>query len=191
MVTERARGALDISIGAMRRRHIPSVLRIEAKVYPRPWSAGLFMSELAQRSSRTYLVARHKGRVVGYAGIMIMADEGHITNIAVDPDHHRLKIGTRLMLALLDEARARGARAVTLEVRKSNLGAQAMYRRFGFETVGLRRGYYVETGEDAYVMWVEGVWTPSYERRLAEIRASVEAADIERSFEDDDPEEEA
>ncbi|HVL82393.1 MAG TPA: ribosomal protein S18-alanine N-acetyltransferase [Actinomycetota bacterium] len=174
MVTERSQRALDISIVGMRRRHIPSVLRIEARVYPRPWSAGLFLSELAQRTSRAYFVARHKGKVVGYAGIMLLGDEGHITNIAVDPDFHRGRVGTRLMLRLLDEARDRGARAVTLEVRRSNLGAQAMYRRFGFQTVGLRRGYYVETGEDAYVMWAEGVWTPGYERRLAEIRESLQ-----------------
>jgi ribosomal-protein-alanine N-acetyltransferase len=62
---------------------------------------------------------------------------------------------------------------MTLEVRKANAGAQAMYRKFGFETVGVRKGYYVETGEDAYIMYAEGVWTDSYERRLARIRASL------------------
>lgn len=173
MVTERTKGALEISLTAMRRRHIPAVLRIESRVYPRPWSAGLFLSELAQKTSRTYLVARHGSRVVGYAGIMMLGDEGHVTNIAVDPDFHRYKVGTRLMLALLDEARERGSRAVTLEVRKSNLSAQAMYRSFGFQTVGLRRGYYVETGEDAYVMWAEGVWSPDFKRRLDEIRSGL------------------
>lgn len=173
MVTERARGVLDVEIVPMRRRHIPGVLRIEGQIYPRPWSAGLFLSELAQRSSRAYIVARHRAKVAGYAGLMLLGEEGHITNIAVDPAYHRLKVGTRLMLALVQEARARGARAVTLEVRRSNLAAQAMYRRFGFETVGVRRGYYVETGEDAFVMWAEGIWTSDYERRLSEIRESL------------------
>lgn len=173
MVTERARETLDVQVAGMRRRHIPAVLRIETRVYPRPWSAGLFLSELAQRNSRAYFVARHKSKVVGYGGIMLLGDEGHITNIAVDPDCHRSKIGTRLMLAMIDEARERGMRAVTLEVRKSNLGAQAMYRRFGFATVGLRRGYYVETGEDAYVMWAEGVWSPEYGRRLEGVRLDL------------------
>ncbi len=173
MVTERTRQETGVHITPMRRRHIPAVLRIEAKVYPRPWSGGLFLSELAQKESRAYYVARHMGRVVGYGGIMLLGDEGHITNIAVDPDHHRGKIGTRLMLQMIDEARARGSRAVTLEVRKSNEGAQAMYRKFGFQTVGVRRGYYVETGEDAYVMWAEGVWTNEYARRLDEIRAAL------------------
>jgi ribosomal-protein-alanine N-acetyltransferase len=157
----------------MRRRHIPAVLRIEAKVYPRPWSAGLFLSELAQKSSRAYFAARHTGKVVGYAGVMLIGDEGHVTNVAVDPDYHRNKIAMRLFLTLVETCRQRGVRSMTLEVRKANTGAQAMYRKFGFQTVSVRRGYYVETGEDAYIMYAEGVWTDSYERRLARIRASL------------------
>lgn len=175
MVTERARGLLDVQIQPMRRRHIPAVLKIEGRVYPRPWSAGLFLSELAQRSTRSYLVAKHKGRIVGYAGLMVLGDEGHVTNIAVDPDYHRMKVGTRLMIALVEAAREQGARAVTLEVRRANEAAQAMYRMFGFQTVGLRRGYYVETGEDAYIMLAENVWTDDYARRLEEVRTRLDA----------------
>lgn len=174
MVKERSRELLEVQIGPMRRRHIPAVLRIEGRVYPRPWSAGLFLSELAQRNARAYFVARHKGKVVGYAGVMFFPDEGHITNIAVDPDYQRNKIATRLLLELIEESRRRGVRSMTLEVRRANSGAQTMYRRFGFQTVGVRRGYYVETGEDAYVMCVEGVWTANYGRRLERIRRSLE-----------------
>lgn len=173
MVKEQAREIMPLELTPMRRRHLPAVLRIEGKVYPRPWSAGLFLSELAQRNSRAYFVARTQGRVVGYAGVMILGDEGHVTNIAVDPGYHRHKIGTRLMLALVDASRERKVRSMTLEVRRANVGAQTMYKRFGFETVGVRRGYYVETGEDAYIMWAEGIWSPEYERRLNKIRVEV------------------
>lgn len=174
MVRERARDILQIEVTPMRRRHLPSVLRIETKVYPRPWSAGLFLSELAQKGSRAYFVARDQGRVVGYAGVMILGDEGHVTNIAVDPGFQRHKIGTRLFLALVEASRSRKVRSMTLEVRRSNDGAQAMYRRFGFQTVGVRKGYYVETGEDAYIMWAEGIWAPDYEKRLATIKADLQ-----------------
>jgi ribosomal-protein-alanine N-acetyltransferase len=174
MVKERSRQSLDIEVLPMRRRHLPAVLRIEGKVYPRPWSAGLFLSELAQKSSRAYFVARSSGRVVGYGGVMILGDEGHVTNIAVDPGFQRHHIGTRLLLALVEASRDRSVRSMTLEVRRANTGAQSMYRKFGFQTVGVRRGYYAETGEDAYIMWAEGVWTPEYERRLEEIRTSLE-----------------
>jgi len=77
------------------------------------------------------------------------------------------------MLGLIDAATAKGARSVSLEVRKSNVGAQRMYERFGFRPVGVRRGYYVETGEDAIVMWVEGIDLPKYEEVLEGLRAAA------------------
>src|SRR5919109_953242 len=89
---------LVVHIVPMRRRHLRSVLRIEAETHPRPWSLSLFMSEMALRTSRAYYVARVDGLVVGYAGLMMSADEGHITTIAVDPNWHRRKLGPRLLL---------------------------------------------------------------------------------------------
>ena len=121
-----------VEIVEMRRRHLRAVQRIEARVYPRPWSLALFQSELALRSTRAYFVAREGRSVVGYAGVMMALDEAHVTTIAVDPDHHRRGIGTRLLLALVREGIARGATGCTLEVRLTNRAAQDLYRRFGF-----------------------------------------------------------
>ena len=143
---------LEVRIVAMRRRHLRSVLRIEAQVYPRPWSLALFMSELGLRSSRCYVVARVGGSVVGYAGLMLTGDDAHVTTIAVDPEWQRHKIGTRLLVFLARESLRRGARNLTLEVRVSNEPAQAMYRQFGFKPAGIRKGYYQDTNEDALVM---------------------------------------
>ncbi len=145
---------LEVVIGPMKRRHLRGVLKIESKVYPRPWSMGLFMSELGYREGRVYLVARVGGTVVGYGGLMVVLDDGHITTLAVDPAWHRHSIGTRLLLALADAGdRARGASNLTLEVRLGNDPAKELYRRFGFAPAGIRKGYYVETNEDALVMW--------------------------------------
>ena len=142
------------------------MLRIEQQVYPRPWSHSLFVSELALRSTRVYVVAKVGRDIVGYAGLMMSLTDGHVTTIAVDPDWHRHHIGTRLLLALAREAIARGATALTLEVRLSNKAAQEMYRRFGFVPVGVRKGYYADTGEDALVMWAYEVDTA---RRTAQL----------------------
>ena len=161
--------ALSVVVQPMRRRHVRSVLRIEQQVYPRPWSASLFMSELAMRSSRAYFVARVGRELVGYAGLMMTLDEGHVTTIAVDPRHQRGKIGTRLLLVLAREAIARGATALTLEVRMSNHGAQEMYRTFGFGPVGVRKNYYQEVNEDALVMWAHEVDQPEYAALLDSI----------------------
>jgi ribosomal-protein-alanine N-acetyltransferase len=164
---------MDVHLVPMRRRHLRGVLRIEAQVYPRPWSLSLFMSELALRSSRAYFVARVGGTVVGYSGLMLTGEDAHVTTIAVDPAWHRHKIGTRMLLNLAREAVARGARHLTLEVRMSNEPAQAMYRRFGFHPAGVRKNYYVETNEDALIMWADDIDTEEYAERLATIEAAV------------------
>ena len=165
--------ALSVTIQPMRRRHIRAVLRIEQQVYPRPWSSSLFLSELALRATRAYYVARVGRELVGYAGLMMTLDEGHVTTIAVDPRRHRAKIGTRLLLVLARDAIARGATALTLEVRMSNTGAQDMYRRFGFEPVGVRKNYYQEVNEDALVMWAHEVDRPEYEALLQSIERGL------------------
>ena len=164
---------LVVHIVPMRRRHLRSVLRIEAQVYARPWSLSLFVSELALRATRAYFVARVNGLLCGYAGLMVTEEDGHITTLAVDPAWHRKKIGTRLLLVQAREAVRRGATSLTLEVRVGNIAAQEMYRRFGFRPAGIRKNYYVETNEDALVMWAHDVDTAEYGRRLAEIEAGI------------------
>ena len=170
---ELAPDQLVVHILPMRRRHLRSVLKIEAQVYARPWSLSLFVSEMAMRTSRAYYVARINGVLCGYAGLMVSEGDGHVTTLAVDPEWHRNKIGTRLLLTLARTAIRRGASNLTLEVRVGNAAAQEMYRRFGFRPAGIRRNYYVETNEDALVMWAHDIDTPEYSRRLDEIEASV------------------
>jgi ribosomal-protein-alanine N-acetyltransferase len=164
---------VEVHLVPMRRRHLRSVLRIEAQVYPRPWSLSLFMSELALRGSRAYYVARVGGSVVGYSGLMLTGEDAHVTTIAVDPAWHRHKIGTRMLLNLARQAVRRDARHLTLEVRMSNEPAQAMYRRFGFHPAGIRKNYYIETNEDALVMWADDIDTEEYARRLAALEAGI------------------
>jgi ribosomal-protein-alanine N-acetyltransferase len=164
---------LEVHISPMRRRHLRAVLRIEAQVYPTPWTHGLFVSELALRSTRAYVIA-HVGReVIGYAGIMMSLSDGHVTTIAVDPEWQRHGVATRLLVALAHEARARGATALTLEVRLSHRGAQQLYQRFGFESVGVRKGYYGDTGEDALIMWAHDVDKPAYAELLERLERRV------------------
>ena len=166
-------GALAVHLVPMRRRHLRGVLRIEAQTSARPWSLALFMSELGLRTSRFYLAARVDGQVVGYGGLMFGPDSAHVTTIAVDPPWQRHKVATRLMLALAGEARRRGCEHLSLEVRLSNTGAQALYRRFGLGPAGIRKNYYVETGEDALVMWCDDLGTDAYAERLAGLADDV------------------
>jgi ribosomal-protein-alanine N-acetyltransferase len=159
----------DVEITRMRRRHLRGIMAIERQVYPRPWSPSLFVSEMTTGRNRAYVVALAGRAVVGYAGLISYGDEAHVTTIAVDPEYQRLKIGTRLLYELVREALELGTRAVSLEVRVTNWGAQRLYGRFGFRPVGVRRNYYQETNEDALVMWTDNIRTREYHELLERV----------------------
>lgn len=131
------------------------------------WSAELFWSELADQSSRHYVVAELAGRIVGYAGLSAYQEEAYVQTIAVAPAVQRSGVGTRLLVELLTVARRRGARSAGLEVRADNAGAQRLYARFGFEAVGVRRGYYQPSNVDALVMVVDEIDQPAYAELVA------------------------
>jgi len=150
----------------MRRRHLRGIMAIERQVYPRPWSPNLFLSEMTESRNRCYLVARMDREVVGYGGLICYGEEAHITNVAVDPMHHRRRIGSRLLRELIVNAVDLGADAISLEVRVTNWGAQRLYGGFGFRPVGVRKNYYQEISEDALIMWLDGIRTVDYGRKL-------------------------
>ncbi|HEV7721417.1 MAG TPA: ribosomal protein S18-alanine N-acetyltransferase [Iamia sp.] len=162
-----------VVITPMRRRHLRQVLRIDQQVYPRPWSLGLYLGELSTTDGRSYLVARRGTEVVGYAGLMVIAGDAHVTTVAVAPVHQHQGLATRLLLVLAREAVALGAERVTLEVRASNLHAQRLYSRFGFAPAGIRKAYYVDNREDAVIMWAIDVGAAPYAERLAGIEAAL------------------
>ena len=182
MTTTTGREALRaLRVEPMRGRHLRGVMAIERRVYPKGWTASTFASELAQHDTRRYLVAlgthgrAAKRRVIGYAGLLLALDEVHVTTVATHPEQHRRKVATHLLLGLLEEAVALGANAATLEVRFANAGAQRLYGQFGFAPVGVRPGYYADTGEDALIMWAHDLQSTAYAERLAGQRARLHA----------------
>ena len=152
---------------------IGEVVALERDIYPQPWSELVFRDELSLQN-RSYLVVEHDGHVVAYGGLLVVDEDAHITTVAVDREARRHRLGTRLMLALVDEALAAGAEHLTLEVRASNDAAHRLYERFGFAPVGVRKNYYLT--EDAVVMWAIDIRSDDYQERIAGIRADVEQA---------------
>ena len=162
-----------VRIRPMRRRHLSAVLRIEEATNGHPWSRELFANELLHPGSRHYLVALVGPQVVGFGGLMQVADEGHITTMAVDEGFRRRSIGARLLLGLVECATTAQIVDLTLEVRASNEPAQTLYRRFGFAPEGVRPRYYRSPTEDALILWARGIGRPAYQRRLEAIRATL------------------
>lgn len=134
---------------------IPQVQLVERKCFTTPWSRSIFISEVTRNDNAVYLVAEVGELIVGYVGIWIILDEGHITNIGVHPDFQRQGIGRGLMDHITVAATLRGVTAMTLEVRVSNYAAQALYNQLGFVPSGIRKQYYQDDKEDALIMWRE------------------------------------
>jgi [ribosomal protein S18]-alanine N-acetyltransferase len=166
----RQRTAGVVEVEPMRRRHVRRVVHIDAQEHGDRWSPALFLAELRRgEADRCYRVARADGVVVGFAGMLFTGGDGHVTTIAVDVAHRRQGIASDLLAALAHDARRRGVDALTLEVRAGNEPAIALYRRFGFAPAGVRKGYYADNGDDALVLWAEGVTADDYAWRLARL----------------------
>jgi len=112
--------------------------------------------------------------IMGFAGMWLMVEEAHLVTIAVDPVHRRKGLGELLLVAMLEWADRLGMRVMTLEVRVSNNGAQALYRKYGFTTQGLRKNYYSDNGEDALLMTTEPIASPAFQGRLQRLKLELQ-----------------
>ncbi len=163
-----------IVVEPMQLADVAAVHEIERLSFSSPWPARAFEQELSTNPMARYVVARREDQVLGFAGVWLMVDEGHITTFGVHPDWRRRGVGRRLMLELMEIALDLGAARMTLEARVSNSAAQSLYARFGFEVTGRRRAYYTDDGEDALVMTTPELRGPSMQTLLFVERARRE-----------------
>jgi len=189
---------LPFVIAPMRKSDISTVARIEREVFALPWSSMAFRYELEQNASSHYVVVRYKtddstpeeaslvgsmrqalglatgdASQLGYAGCWLTLDEAHISTLAVRLDWRRMGLGELLLATMVETARERDARVVTLEVRVSNCAAIRLYEKYGFRRVGRRKAYYSDNREDAHIMTTDPIATQQYGRRLATLQESL------------------
>jgi ribosomal-protein-alanine N-acetyltransferase len=134
---------------------LDTVEEIERASYPTPWSRTMFAAELRKPSALALGAYADSGRLVGYAFVSRYVDAWHVMNVAVAPEYRRRGIATELLERLFEVTAGDQRRGYTLEVRVSNLGAIQLYERLGFQSRGIRRGYYTDNREDALIMWRE------------------------------------
>jgi [ribosomal protein S18]-alanine N-acetyltransferase len=142
--------AAAVEIRRLAYADLPHVVALERRAFTSPWSLAMFVLELSKPSG-ICLAAMVEDELVGYLICSRYDTVWHVMNIAVDPDRRRRGIATALIGALLERIGPDGQ--VTLEVRRSNIGAQALYERFGFRSAGIRPRYYADNAEDAVIMW--------------------------------------
>jgi [ribosomal protein S18]-alanine N-acetyltransferase len=146
---------MGYSFRFMTEEDIDQVMVIEHKSFTLPWSRDAFTNELANNQFAVYLVMEEDDAVIGYCGAWIVVDEAHVTNIAVLPEYRGKKLGEALMKKMMEAAKELGAVTMTLEARVTNIAAQSLYRKLGFQNGGIRKNYYTDNQEDAIVMWVK------------------------------------
>jgi len=144
-----------IVIRPMTAADVEAVAEIEALSFSVPWPREEFIKEIYTNDLARYLVIADNGKVVGYAGMWIILDEAHVTNIALRPEYRGRGLGRALLGEMISVARRLGAVRMTLEVRRSNLTALRMYTSMGFVSCGVRPRYYSDSGEDAIIMWLD------------------------------------
>ena len=156
-------GTAVITVRSMTGDDLAEVVALETDHQRRPWSETVFRDELATEN-RTYLIAETGEAIVGFAGLMVIGDEAHVTNLLVAGDHRGEGIGKELMVSLIESAVAQGASHITLEVRSGNRPARALYARLGLAPVGVRPRYYGD--EDALILWAHDIDQPEYLKGL-------------------------
>lgn len=169
------RGCGPWSIRPMTFEDLDHVVELERMIFSSPWSADLFRCELDHDDRTMYMVAESDGTLLGYIGSQVLDKEVHVTNMAVEPGSRRSGLGSALLLECIRRGLERGARWVTLEVRLGNDEALNFYCGFGFEELGVRHGYYTDTGEDAIIMATGDIRSADFTALIEGIRRRVSA----------------
>jgi [ribosomal protein S18]-alanine N-acetyltransferase len=162
-----------LRIRDMNEGDLGQVLALEEQTFPTPWTEDLFLQELRRGHNVMYLVALTGDRLLGYIGAHQFKSEIHVTNMSVDLEFRRKGLGSLLLITCVRRGYDRGARWLTLEVRENNREAQHFYRRFGFEEIGLRYGYYAETEENAVIMVTGDITAVDYRKLIDSIESEI------------------
>jgi len=141
----------EIAFLFLKEADIEEVMEIEKASFPTPWTRGMFMEEVSRKDFSFFIIARLKDGIAGYGGFWLVLDEAHLGNLAVTPRLRRRGIGERILKELIEMGKSKGVNLMTLEVRESNEKARALYEKMKFKLVAIRKGYYSDTKEDAYL----------------------------------------
>ena len=165
----------EIFITPMLKEDIPQIAEIESSAYGKHhWSKDAFYSEVDNKVAKYYSAKNSNGEILGYAGTWHIVDEAHITTIAVKPEERRKHIAECLIVKSLEDCYNEFIKYITLEVRVSNIPAIKLYEKYGFKSLGKRKGYYQDNNEDALIMWTENIFSDEYKQLFENNKNNLE-----------------
>jgi ribosomal-protein-alanine N-acetyltransferase len=160
---------MRLHMAPMSKADLEEVIQLEERAFTSPWTRNMYLREL-EKGEGCYIICRCDGILLGYGGVLVIMDEAHVMTLAVGEDYRRRGMAMCMLLELMSRAESKGARFLTLEVRKSNQAAIALYSRAGFQIMGERKHYYIDNLENALIMWTEDISTPEYRELKRELR---------------------
>ena len=168
----------EITINKMTKDDVEYVVKIEEEAYGKHhWAKSSFYDEMSNNLAKYYVAKAVNGEIVGYAGTWHIIDEGHITTIAVKNGYLRKHIGEAIMKSIIDDCYKNNIKYMTLEVRVSNEPAIKLYEKYGFQSLGTRKGYYQDNNEDALIMWTENIFYEKfkslYEKNCEKLKSLI------------------
>ena len=171
-----AKKMLRITLEKLKKEHLPSLMEIESVSFGKyHWSEKSFMSEIDNKLSNYYVYTDETGKVISYCGFWNILGEGHITTFAVRDEFRGQKIAEQMMLFIIEKAVELGIKWFTLEVRVTNIPAINLYKKYGFETNGVREKYYQDNDEDALIMWTPDLQSDKFKLLLQQNKKILEA----------------
>ena len=167
---------IKIKLEKLKKEHIPSIMEIESVSFGKyHWSKDSFLAEIDNKLAHYYVFANNNGKVISYCGFWNILGEGHITTFAVRDGFKGQKIAEQMMLYIFEQAKTLDIKWFTLEVRASNIPAINLYKKYGFETSGVREKYYQDNNEDALIMWTPDIQSDKFKMLIENNRKKLEA----------------
>ena len=163
-----------VKVLKMNNTDVDEVFRLEELVHPNHhWSKESFYNELSNNLAYYYCVKNEKNTILAYIGFWLIIDEAHITTLAVHPDFRRNQLAQILLIKMIDICYKNMVKYITLEVRESNLPAILLYEKFLFESIGMRKNYYQDNGENAIIMFTQNIWYDKFKKNFISIKEGI------------------
>lgn len=167
---------LEVKFDILKLEDLDALMQIEAVAYgPHHWSRDSFVAEINNKIAKYYTVKNMQNELIGYIGVWNIVDETHITTIAVREDYRRKGLAESLIAKIIEDCYNNFIKYITLEVRASNNAAICLYEKFGMKSLGTRKGYYQDNGEDAYIMWSENIFSDKFKELFAKNKQNIES----------------
>lgn len=168
-----------VEVVRMSKEDVEAVYNIEALVHPEHhWSKESFFNEIANNLAYYYCVKNEQGEHLGFIGLWHILEEAHITTLAVHPDCRNMQLAQVLMIKAIEDCYKDMIKYITLEVRENNIPAISLYQKFLFESVGMRKNYYQDNGENAIIMFTQNIWYDKFKNNFNLVKENINKVDV-------------